>query len=436
MKVLVVIFFSLSLVVILSINVLLTVHVQSRFLPAIRQFEKKHLRVYPNAVLAGDYWEKLTMSMNNLFDLVALADLWNATVPLPFTVNSYLYGIPTENSRKLDIIYNTEELNALMVQWRLPPFTAFEHFLLSASKNVIALQLNFGTDLDPEPQYPSNIYSGICTKSVFNLLSHLNIRLHDYNSSLQPFRVIKCCHILARHITSPSEISTKCGIQNMSRVTILLDQWRGVYYTQSNFRLYVKDFISPHPGPWLPLPYSKEIVNRANKLLLDRLNKVWHTKFIGVHLRSEKVRIKVGFNTTAISQCFQMVYKLSKKLAFVHNLPVFYFGDGLTKSVFGEQMTKYHIKLLKCNTIPSQKTDKGFEAQVEQAMVSRAEVLVLLGGGTFQLQIYSRYRRLKNTGLVYRVCDDTSRNYLSVINWKGPEWWMNTDRYSNLSLSF
>lgn len=46
-------------------------------------------------ILGLNYWEQLTMATFNLFQLVCLADSWNASVVQPFTLNSRLYGLKT-----------------------------------------------------------------------------------------------------------------------------------------------------------------------------------------------------------------------------------------------------------------------------------------------------------------------------------------------------
>ena len=44
-------------------------------------------------VLGLNYWEQLTMATINMYQLVCLADMWNASVVRPFTLNSRLYGM-------------------------------------------------------------------------------------------------------------------------------------------------------------------------------------------------------------------------------------------------------------------------------------------------------------------------------------------------------
>ena len=44
-------------------------------------------------LLGLNYWEQLTMATVNMFQLVCLADSWNASVVQPFTLDSRLYGL-------------------------------------------------------------------------------------------------------------------------------------------------------------------------------------------------------------------------------------------------------------------------------------------------------------------------------------------------------
>lgn len=371
-----------------------------------------------NSVFAATYYEQLTMAMNSLFTLAAVAKHWNATLPLPFTSDSYLFGLPAGSRQiKLSMVYDTARLDVLMKQYNLSPFTTFDKFLHSASRNVIVLELKFGRERDYQGRH---IYIEQCSKSSTHLLSQLN--QHTSNHSLQPFQISKCCHILTVHVTSLQEISSTCGIHHMSGgVTVLFNEWRGIDDT-GWFRLYIKDFHTPCPNPWVPLSYSNSIIANSNALLTA--NQVLTKKFLGVHLRSEKVWYRTR-DSTVFNQCFQMVLNLTEELSLNHSsIPILYFGDNHTEQLFGKQMSKHNITLVQCNMLDCER-DGGFKAQVEQEMVSRAEVLVLVGGGSFQLQIYSRYRTHQNTGLVYRACDDTSSDssrFPVITNWKGPKW--------------
>ena len=72
------------------------------------------------------------------------------------------------------------------------------------------------------------------------------------------------------------------------RVTILIKQWRGIEQ-KARFRLYMKHSRAPYPNPsWIPLPHSKSVNDSSIELLSSKLPSP-HMKFIGVHLRSEKV---------------------------------------------------------------------------------------------------------------------------------------------------
>ena len=376
---------------------------------------------YPNAVLSGDYWEKMTMAMNSMFQLATIAKEWNAAMPLPFTSDSFVYGLPTDRATgagrlKLDTIYNIEKLFQLMEKFNIPMFTTFEEFLQTASRSVIGVELRYYKIQDSRLDH--HIYNLDCnrTKTVTTLFDQLNNE--TMKRFLKPFHLVKCCGILASHNTSPQEMSSLCGIHDMSRVTILISNWRGIE-NEPRFRLFMKNFSVPYPDPRTPLPHSEGIVSSAQKLLTKKLGKPMLTKFVGVHLRSEKVLLKSN-NFTVFNQCFQLIYNLTQKLTVRYpGLPVLYFGDGLTNKVFGKEMNNHNIELVQYNMTE----DKGYQAQVEQAMIARAEVLILVGGGSFQLQLYTRYRTHKNTGIVYRVCDSISKNYLSVTNWKGSEWW-------------
>ena len=114
-------------------------------------------------------------------------------------------------------------------------------------------------------------------------------------------------------------------------------------------------------------------------------------------------------SVTIINQCFEKVYQLSHEIASNYSgIPVIYFGDRYSYLVFGKQLSETNIDILECRThsLFSRERNSAFDVLVEQDMVSRAEVLIMLGGGSFQMQILSRYRTLPNTRLAYQVCDE------------------------------
>ena len=355
-----------------------------------------------NSILVGNYWEKMTMAMNSMFQLATIAKMWNATIPIPFTTDSKLYGLP-DGGLNLDItfIYDFRKLMYMCraKQFNITMFSTFEEFILSASRNVIGIELKYGRTLQaPVPSH--HIYDVDCHKDISSsLLNRLNREASV--RSLKPFHFVKCCHILAGHDTSPQEISKLCGIHDQGRVTILIKQWRGLE-NHARFRLYMKKFAVPYPGPRTPLPHSRSIIHSSNRLLLSKLPNL-HTKFIGVHLRSEKVMLR-NTNTAIYDYCFQLFYNLAQNLSTHYGLPVLYLGDWATRRVFGTNMLKHKLLLTEYHKTH----DSGYNAQVEQAVLGRAEVLILVGGGSFEVQVYNRFRTYKNSGIAYRVCAEES----------------------------
>ena len=369
-----------------------------------------------NSVLAGDYWEKMTMAMSSMFQLSTIAKMWNATIPIPFTANSYLYGLP-DGKLNLDIIYNIDRLLLLAKQFNITVFSTFEQFINSASRKVIGIEVKYVKKQSQlHANVPHHIYNVDCHKDMnHSLLNQLNFEANrrSFNPPLKPFHFVKCCHILAGHDTSPQEISKLCGIHDQGSVTILIKQWRGIE-NQARFRLYMKQFSTvPYPNPGLiPLPHSTNVIHSSIKLLSSKLTNT-QTKFIGVHLRSEKIRL-MSRKESMYKRCFRRFHHLIQKLCVKYpGLPVLYVGDSYTNLVFGKKMSRYKIKLTEY--LPTQ--DEGYKAQVEQAFLARAEILILVGGGSFQTQVYKRFQTYNNTEIAHRVsCEEKEKRTLLQRN--------------------
>ena len=318
---------------------------------------------YSNSVLSGDYWEKITMAMNSMFQLAVIAKEWKARMPLPFTSDSFLYGLPTDQAKgadrqNLETIYNIEKLVQLAEKFNLPMFTTFEQFLQKASRSVIVVELKY--------MYKVRVsHDNLeCNTDLLNQLNNVTKKLF-----LKPFHFVKCCRILAGHNTSPQEMSSLCGIRDMNRVTILISSWRGIEH-KARFRLFMKNFNSPYPDPSTPFPHSENVINSSITLLTKKIGTL--TKFVGVHLRSEKVWLK-SKSFTVFNQCFHLIHNLTQELTVRYSgLPVLYFGDYLTNKVFGKEMKKHNIELVQYSKVTSHDcSDKGpfsgYQSQVQQS---------------------------------------------------------------------
>ena len=351
------------------------------------------------------------MAMQSFFTLAVIAKQWDAKVVLPFTRNSYLYGLPARRRHSLDLLYDKVALKRLSLRYNISTMTSFDEFILSASRNVVYLELYYNLKEDSQGRH---IYStDRCSRNSRELLSQLNIEVHKRN--LTPFHVTHCCHIMAKHVTTPLELQRSCSMHKIDNFTIVIKQWRG--YTRDpnrRYRLYMPDFEILHPGPHVPLPHSKEVIDNANKLLGTRI--MPEQKFIGVHLRSQKLMLK---SKQTIHSCMEMTQNLSRELVSTHpGLPVIYFGDPYTSMTVGPELSKHNIKLLQFKKgMFGSVRDEGFQAQVDQHAAAMAEVLVLVGGASFQFQIYVQYQLLANSGVAYRICDQFIENYLSVTKW-------------------
>ena len=374
---------------------------------AIYDFTVPDRLLPPNSVIVGDYWEKMTMAMNSMFQLATIAKVWNATLPIPFTGYSYLYGLPA-GKLHLDSIYDIEKLLLLAKQFNITVFTTFEQFINTASRKVIGIEVKYSYN---QSQFHANhIYNVDCHKDMDDTCSLLHELNHEASiRSLKPFHFVKCCHILAGYDTSPQEISKLCGTHDQGRVTILIKRWRGIE-NHARFRLYMKNFAVPHPDPNIPLPHSSNIIHRSIETLSRKL-KSPHVKFIGVHLRSEKIMLRNSYNRSLNGKCFELFHELAQEISAFSGLPVVYIGDYVTSSVFGVNMMKHNIHLTEsCKT-----SDEGYRAQVEQAVLARADILILVGGGSFQTQVYNRFRTHNNTGVAYNVCiEEEHKNYFTA----------------------
>ena len=388
--------------------------------------------------LGLSYWEQLTMATNSMCGLINFGGGWRARTVTPFTLNAEFYGLPTTvnfpsivgtppiktkgKTRPISILYDMDSFNSdlLCQKYNLPPLASFEEFIYLANREITLLHFDFHGL--PTKSYFKGKHYVDCTnneqiKSTSNkLLSALNI---ESNKHEQPhFKLRMACCIDHLHITTPQEIAKYCGFHNRDSVTVVATVWRGYSDNpKKTFRPVVP--VSPifaHPSPGKDMyPLSKGVISNSSAFVRYLSG---GSEFVSIHLRTAKVAM-MDRHSRLFKKCFEKVQSLIveiKKTYFNTKLHFHYFVDygeygshsfevSLGRKVSLRTLQENNIKPLhydpkKYGGIP----DQGFVALVEQLSLSQSKILILVGGGSFQDQMKTRFIQFGNGKRIYHVC--------------------------------
>lgn len=367
-------------------------------------------------VLALTYWEQLTMATNNLFHLVRVSSRWGARVVIPFTKNSRLFGLPREGMRPLDLVFDVEQLLKVMsTRFNLPPMEHFDDFIAKGSRNVIFIALYYN-----RKTWRQNVN---CYERANRLaLTPLNQLAQKRNYSL--FRIAHCCSFNGTPTTIPEVLSNACRLAEFKNYTVVIRNWRGFVCTPRQPRLVIpslcaegKHLINGTRGCY---PHSQFVLGNATMFIHKYLR--GREKFIGVHIRGDSLIKRNRSVPGIIPQCFDQLASLLLKLAITYpNSPSLLFGDHKVSTVFGSELRQHHLTHLHFDPLQFRAAqDDGFVAQVESSIAARAEVLVIVGGGSFAAQIMARYKHNSpaNSRTMYFICTDESKvDRITVRKW-------------------
>ena len=399
--------------------------------------------------MALSYWEQLTMATNSLCGLTNFARSWHSKAVIPFTVNAEFYGLPsTVNfpsitgtppiyykgpTKSMRMLYDIERFNSdlLCNKYSLPPLASFKEFIFKANRQIILLHINFH-DVPPKSLFKGKNYAD-CTdfKQIkttgSKLIKALNKESDKYG--LAPFELHSACCLNHMHIIkTPQEIADACGFANHDHLTIVFTVWRGYSnIPNKKFRLITEVstlFDKPSPGKD-SYPLSMGVINNSSAFTKSLLHVCKSdSKLIVIHLRTAKLAM-MGGGVETFRTCFNKTENLLKELKIsicsqagtcgnqaCHKYFVDYgeFGSHSYEVKLGQRasMTLLQNKHITTVSYDPRKfggmKDQGYVALVEQLSMAQSDILILVGGGSFQEQIRRRFIQDGHGSKVYEVC--------------------------------
>ena len=377
-------------------------------------------------VVALRFWEQQTQALKSLAQLQCLATRMGMQVLEPFLYRSLL-GLPSEAagggnylhvSDLIDVgVWNREAAST----YGLLPLAEWSEFLRNAPRDAILLCVKHR---DPShSRAPSALrYTEGCPGTCFHSFGKILKALGRHRGK---FRVVKkACANFVDYVGSVSEadfIEDILADHNKQRVTVFINEFRGFYGT---FRAQVASYcgVNLHK-PNLTVSPSAMIVNDAKKYVDQVLQ---GERFVAVLVRVERVVLHLNHNITECGQVLRSVLqnlslqrnviqqfvamdvgKFGSRGAIVHHLTPSVYGTVVLDAVYGGSMSfsKWESTFEKYTS----RKEGAYVANLQRAIASQAECLVMVGAGGFQGQARSLYEREhpdRRKRCIHKICHE------------------------------
>ena len=337
------------------------------------------------------------MATNNWMQLALVAKYWGAYSIIPFTADSYLYGLPRAGSHSVNIIYDPAELNRKLAEYSMPPIASFDEFVVKAGRNITLVRIDY-----QKPKLHIEQCEGRTDSQFISALSLLNEE--SSRRGYSNFSLHNCCQVHGQHPTNPVNIAKGCSLDRLDEYTVIVPEWRG--FTQVlNYRLFTPNLSNTsHPNPTYDIyPHSKEVLGNATAFINESTR---GEGFIALHYRLEAFLIRKNSGLT--DHCLKYVPNATQQIQadYPHLKHLLIFGDEEISQARADgrfQMKEEvsHFPRGRFGSID----DRGFAAQVEQNVMSRAKVLITAGCGSFQEETVSRFNGELGHIKWYHVCN-------------------------------
>ena len=356
--------------------------------------------------------EQMTMAMSHTMQLARVATEWQARTVMPFLQDEHLEGLPMKGTVTLDLLYNVPMLNRLVKAYDIFPFVSFDYFIRESNRtNVYFFYAYYGKGgdgpvvercrLEKEKQEYMDTMQLLNQEAIKRGLPQFTLSPHEH-----------CCRVLSSKPFVPDDFIKGCNIErNLKDITYIINDWRGYSPVDlKSFRLFAPNYIHKNRVPNFDLPYSKQVTDYTR----DFTNLLCNNEdFIGVHIRAQKMYIRHNRNKNfndqkCISDFLETVHQTTSQYPDIKH--VVYISDSYT----GKYNQLLNISFSRFNPSDFNSSDfnaaksRALIAQVEQNFLSKARVLIMCGGGSFEKSISLRYETNNPSGKIIQLCSDNS----------------------------
>lgn len=361
-------------------------------------------------IVATRYYEQQSMALRSLLQLQCFGGSYGLQTVEPFFIRSLL-GMPFDSLVNGDQpltfgdIFDVDLWNSQTTELGYPRMATWKAFLKSAPKKVIVVCIKYRKPQGHPPHIraPSpgfNFRTG-CPQECY----------HKFNTSLRflakyGFKLVqKSCANFIDHggtVTSDSFIENLLGKYKASKVTILLNEFRGFFGV---YRLPVLSGCGiVHHDPNITILPSTRIMEDAKYYTATMLH---NHPYIGILVRFEKLVLQ----HYDIGKCTRQLVDLLTNLSSLHKMENNYFvamdigkfgSRGTTTAnmlQFGKQVFAAVYKedwsfqeWEKSFELYSSNSEVAYVANLQRTIASRSKCMIGIGGGQFQEQALKLYK--------------------------------------------
>ena len=397
--------------------------------------------------MARYYEQQMMQDTKNFFELSNIAVRLNMSMVEPFVQGTHLIGIPhikplreDKTFWELSMFYDLDHLHAALNTCSSScQLVSFETVLENAPHNVVLVYFLVGSFNSFKDYFPGRKYPNIVeldhkkvtsNRKVKQTLTVLNTCMKYFSKLMQkqlpqfhhprvlladarPFHSLSLSAVTEEIGSIVSEEANKSG-----PVMVIIDQWRGCSTgNQSRYFYYVPDFHYPGCGEQ-SINHSKAVIEATHDFS-ESLNQT--RPVISVHIRGERLLESTKGNYShcmrQLTTCLQTLTTTNKipseRVYVIHDLGSYgttgcyeYCARGRSKLLSQINTLGYPVISYDPTMFKSFPVSPAFAAFVEQEYLANVDILVTVGGGSFEQSIIQRF--LKKSGSdknnLYKIC--------------------------------
>ena len=371
--------------------------------------------------LSLDYWEQVGNAVKNLFDL----QCWASSVGIRSVVEPSVHAtldktvlkfLKDEKYLKFRDLFDITHWNLMSSNSSFSQLVSLEYFLKCGSKDVVLVQIIYTLyyfRCQPLKKLANRDWFRFLSKNGFHIKKTVCI---DYKKE-------------ASHYFKEEKFRDKIFQGTEQNISIIFNVWEGVR-TSGSQRVAIRgskcnneltkltrvNMASSQPiskitySPFTLCPFmpSKRILNFFE---IFKTKHLFGVKYVAVMLRTQKMNRSIISTQPEGNSCIGEIILDWKKIVADHNLTQTLFFTDVGKfgsltwnsesannfSQYLEDLLKLKMTLNEVNSALTEitgSTDRVQIALLHRLLVAHSECVIIIGGGTFQMQTLNMYAHL------------------------------------------